>query len=403
MAGLRHHLTRLTAIAPVLAMVLWPSVGFGQTKERPLIDLPETQAFVTEMSSGHGFDRGELESLFATARLRPSVIERITRPAEAKPWYEYRKIFLVERRIAGGAEFWREQANTLARAEATYGVAAEVIVAILGVETLYGRYRGKDPVLESVATLAFDYPKRGKFFRSELEQFLLLAREEGFDPLAIQGSYAGAMGWPQFISSSYRRLAVDFDGDGRRDLLDNPVDAIGSIANYLDRHGWQVGRSVAARARVKGTGYLSLVKLGMKPKTPVGELAGAGIKATVPVHAKRAAVLEMKGERGKEYWLGFDNFYAITRYNHSALYALAVHQLSEAIRDRYLTPVKPLVSAKQAETAKLQRLLLDRGYDPGPVDGRSGPLTNAALDSFRSSAGLSGASGVQELLGALAQ
>jgi len=398
-AGLRRRLTHCT----VVAAAFWGCLCQAEDLGPPLIENPQAQAFVADMSSQHDFNQAELEALFSEARLRPSVIERITRPAEGKPWYEYREIFLVERRIAGGAAFWRDHAQTLVRAEATYGVPAEVIVAILGVETFYGQYRGKDPVLESVATLAFDYPKRADFFRSELEQFLLLTREQDFDPMEIKGSYAGAMGWPQFISSSYRHYAVDFDGDGRKDLLNSPTDAIGSIANYLSRHGWKRGETVAAPARVEGSGYGPLVKKGMKPKTPVGQLSAAGVYATTPVRAQQAAVLRMEGKRGAEYWLGFDNFYAITRYNHSALYALAAYQLSGEIRDRYLAPVKPLISVDQAQTAKLQRLLLDRGYDPGPIDGRSGPMTKAALARFRADAGVPSDSGTKRLLLALAQ
>jgi membrane-bound lytic murein transglycosylase B len=358
------------------------------SQQATLLDSESSDKFIAEMVDQHGFTRSQLETLFTKAELRPSVIERMTRPAEAMPWYRYRRIFMKENRIAGGAKFWVDNASTLARAEAEYGVAAEVIVAIIGVETLYGEYRGKDPVLESVATLAFDYPKRAEFFRSELREFLLLAREEGWEPLEIKGSYAGAMGLPQFISSSYRRLAVDFDGDGKRDLLNNNADAIGSVANYLSRHGWARGETVSVPARASGAEAEKAVKMGLKPNVSLSELAAMGIEPRGAVTGNKAALVKMQGEKSDEYWLGLRNFYAITRYNHSPLYALAVHQLSEAVRDRYLAPERDLERTEQVQLAKLQRLLKDSGHDPGPVDGLDGPRTRAAIQTFQQASGL---------------
>jgi len=372
----------------VLALCVGAPITTSATSQpTPFSENPEAIGFVDRMATEHGFDRDELLALFAKANTRPSVIERITRPAEGKPWHEYRDIFLTDKRITAGAEFWRQNASALARAEAEYGVAAEVIVAIIGVETFYGRYRGKDPVLESVGTLAFDYPKRSKFFSAELEQYLLLAREEGWDPLAVQGSYAGAMGLPQFIASSYRRLAVDFDGDGKRDLIDNVDDAIGSVAHYLAKSGWKRGETVAVPARV-ASGYQDILKRGLKPSTSFSELRSAGVEPQLPITGTRAALVKMDAKKGPEFWLGLDNFYAITRYNHSALYALAVSQLSEEIRDTYLQPERELDRVERAQTAKLQKLLRDAGHDPGPVDGRSGPKTREAVASFQRSAGL---------------
>jgi len=204
------------------------------------------------------------------------------------------------------------------------------------VETRYGRHKGKYRVLDALATLGFHYPKRSRFFRSELEQFLVLAREESLDPLAVKGSYAGAMGLPQFISSSYRRYAVDFDGDGQRDLLGNVVDAIGSVGNYLKAHGWKAGQGVAVPARVQGNGYKAILEQGLKPHTAVGRMRDQGVAvAGSEAHTLKAALIEFETEQGPEYWAGFQNFYSITRYNHSPLYAMAVYQLSEEIREAY--------------------------------------------------------------------
>ncbi|MEO0369611.1 MAG: lytic murein transglycosylase B, partial [Pseudomonadota bacterium] len=197
--------------------------------------------FVEDMVSEHNFDRAEVEALLNKAKMSDTVLEAIQRPWEAKPWHQYYPIFLTEKRVQKGVEFWNSYADDLQRAEAELGVPAEMIVAIIGVETFYGTYKGKYSVLDALFTLGFHYPPRAKFFRSELQQYMLLSREENFDPLELKGSYAGAMGLGQFISSSYRHYAIDFDGDGVRDLLNNPVDAIGSVANYFKKHGWKKG------------------------------------------------------------------------------------------------------------------------------------------------------------------
>ncbi|MFQ5486817.1 MAG: lytic murein transglycosylase B [Gammaproteobacteria bacterium] len=291
------------------------------------------RTFIAAMASRHDFAAAELERLFNQIEPRQQVIDAITRPAEGKPWHRYRPIFLTERRIQEGVAFRRSHAATLERAQAVYGVPAEVITAILGVETFYGRHRGRYKVLESLATLAFDYPQRGKFFRSELEQFLLLTREEGLDPLSALGSYAGAMGQPQFIASSFRRYAVDFNNDGQRDIWDETADAIGSVANYLGQHGWQRGAAIATRAVVTGNDYRRGVRTkARKPTTSAALLQEHGVRPVAPLAAERkATLLALEGATGPEYWLTLDNFYVITRYNHSPLYAMAVYQLSREI------------------------------------------------------------------------
>lgn len=305
----------------------------AQSAEGSLAERPEVQAFIREMAAKHDLDAHKLTGIFARARTQPEIIAAITRPAEAKPWHAYRKIFLTPQRIEGGVAFWQAHEPVLARAEQVYGVPAEIIVAILGVETFYGRITGKHRVLEALSTLAFDYPRRAAFFRKELEHYLLLTQEEGIDPLSLQGSYAGAMGLAQFMPSSYRAYAVDFNGDRRRDLWNNPQDAIGSVANYLSTHGWQRGEPIALPARVQGRGYQTLLSRELKPQQDLRRLIQQGVTPEAPIDETNLAILlELEGPNSPEYWLGFANFYVITRYNHSPLYAMAVYQLSQEIR-----------------------------------------------------------------------
>ncbi len=294
---------------------------------------PEIKQFINEMVDEHQFDADSLTELFRKVQLSKSIIKAISRPAEAKPWYKYRPIFLKKDRIKQGLKFMQENEKTLLHAEKVFGVPVEIIVAIIGVETRYGKHAGKYKVINSLSTLAFNYPKRSKFFRSELKQFFLLAREQKMDPLSVKGSYAGAMGIPQFISSSYRNFAIDFDKDGFTDIWDNPVDAIGSVGNYFKEHGWQAGQAVATRANVEGDGYLAALSKGLKPQLSPSELSEFGISAVhTPPENTRIKLLEYELKNGREFWLGFDNFYVITRYNHSALYAMAVYQLAEEIK-----------------------------------------------------------------------
>jgi len=318
----------------VLGVALLLSVTGGTASPDQILDLPQTRVFVDEMVSRHGFSEPALERLFAEARLLPRVVEAISRPAEAKPWHEYRSIFLTTDRIAGGVKFLRAHREVLERAEREYGVPAEIIAAIIGVETRYGRHTGRFPVVGAVATLAFQYPPRAAFFRGELEHLLLLSREEDVDPAAIKGSYAGAMGLPQFIASSYRSYAVDFDGDGTRDLWRSSVDAIGSVANYLSRHGWQRGRPVALRAELRrADDPRGMVERGLKPHTSLRELYRRGVVFDgVAPGDELGSLMRFETTDGYEHWVGLQNFYTITRYNHSFRYAMAVYQLAEEIR-----------------------------------------------------------------------
>jgi membrane-bound lytic murein transglycosylase B len=320
----------------VLATALITSLTSACAATTPYSQRSDVREFIAAMSDRHQFSNDELATLFDQVRFRQDIIDAMTRPAEKKPWHEYRQIFINARRIDGGVEFRKEHARILERAEEKYGVPAEIVTAIIGVETLYGRNTGRHRVVDALATLAFDYPPRSAFFRGELEQYLLLAREENLDPLALTGSYAGALGKPQFIPSSYRNYAVDFDGDNRRDLLDNVADAIGSVANYLSVHHWRRGQPVASRIRPDARIPAELIARGIKPHTSVADFAALGINTEDPLPPEAmAAVIELEGADGPEYWLGLDNFYSITRYNRSSLYAMAVYQLATEIGARY--------------------------------------------------------------------
>ena len=302
------------------------------------LERDDVRTFIKAMANKHGFSTAELNKVFQSVVFSDTVIEAISRPAETLPWYKYRPLFLESARIRMGVEFWRKNRAVLAKAEEQYGVPAEIMVAILGVESRYGNIKGKYAVINSLSTLAFDYPKRSAFFLAELEQYLLLTREQGFDPLMLKGSYAGAMGIPQFVSSSYRSFAVDFNGDGLIDIWDNPVDAIGSVGNYFKQYGWQTGAMIAEPAMVKGDKYKELVSEELKPVHSLTELNQYDV--TVKTHlapTTMARLLVLENSNNNEFWLGFDNFYVISRYNHSALYSMAVFQLSREIKSRYRT------------------------------------------------------------------
>lgn len=292
----------------------------------------DVQAFFREMQSEHGFNAQELEQWFSRAQIDQDIIDRISKPAERTlEWKDYRQIFIKENRIQAGKAFFEEHKETLRKAEARYGVPAQVIAAIIGVETFYGKWKGKHDVLTALSTLAFAYPPRSKFFRSELESFLLMAREQKLDPVEMKGSYAGAMGYGQFIPSSYRAYAVDFDEDGQADIITNLNDAIGSVANYLARHGWEPDHSITWPVKPAGTPAEALLPRKQKPQHTLGDFGALDIETLDLPPETPARLMRFEGAEGPEYWVGLQNFYAITRYNHSDMYALAVFQLSEAI------------------------------------------------------------------------
>jgi membrane-bound lytic murein transglycosylase B len=300
-------------------------------------ELPGLQKFIDEMVTEHQFEEAKLKQLFEQVEVKQSILKAISKPAEkAKPWYDYRNIFIQKSRINGGVKFWKKHADTLARAEQEYGVPAEIIVAILGVETRYGGNVGGFRVVDALSTLAFRYPPRSKFFRSELKHFLILTREEEMTQLKPIGSYAGAMGLGQFMPSSYRAYAVDFDGDNKRDIWTNPTDAIGSIANYLKRHGWVEGESIVHKTEVASQPKADKLKSGLKPSVTREQLREANVSlANLPEGDDELVLISLTQKNGEEYWLGRQNFYSITRYNHSRMYAMAVFQLAEAIRNKY--------------------------------------------------------------------
>jgi membrane-bound lytic murein transglycosylase B len=314
------------ALAGVLGLAQQASAGDYQQSE-------QLAEFVAEMSRDYGFVGEQLNELFSDVERKQAILDAISRPAErVKPWSEYRPIFITDARISRGVDFWKQHETALRKAEAEFGVAPEFIVAIIGVETFYGGNTGSWRVMDALSTLAFDYPPRAPFFRKELREFLMLTREEQVDPLSLKGSYAGAMGLPQFMPSSFRAYAVDFDGDGHINIWTNPVDAIGSVASYFKRHGWQAGGQVASRASVKGTTFEEGLTQGLDPVKSVSELQALGwntqdqLTPDLPVTAFR-----LEGAEGSEYWLGLPNFYVITRYNRSVMYAMAVNQLAELL------------------------------------------------------------------------
>ncbi len=297
---------------------------------------PDAIALVEELVAEEGFERAPLLDLLGGARRKDAILEAISRPAEkTRAWHEYRDIFVTEQRASQGESFYRANMASLQRVEREFGVPAELIVAIIGVETRYGRNMGAFRVLDALATLAFDYPRRAAFFRRELKHFLILSREQGLPAAELFGSYAGAMGYGQFMPSSYRSYAVDFDGDELADIWGNPVDAIGSVANYIRTHGWRAGEPVVSRAAAQPGYRQGLVNSGLKPARKVREFVAAGIVPlrSLPPEAL-ATVMELEGEAGTEHWFGLHNFYVITRYNHSAMYALSVYQLSQSIDAR---------------------------------------------------------------------
>ncbi len=294
--------------------------------------------FIARMSEQHGFDRGDLTRLFRQVKTRRSILRVMDRPGEAKPWHEYRKLFLTPQRIVQGVKFQEQHRATLDQARRQYGVPPELVTAIIGVETIYGANTGGFRVIDALNTLAFHYPRRADFFRDELEAFLLLTREENVDPLEVQGSYAGAIGPGQFMPGSFRRFAVDFDGDGQRNLWNDMTDVIGSVANYLRAHGWQPGRAVLLPVQVRADQAEQLLALGLEPTRPLSRLRELGLRFAGELPAETpGSLIALESEAGTVYWLALKNYYVITRYNRSTRYATAVWHLAENIRHKQIT------------------------------------------------------------------
>lgn len=316
----------------------------------------DVRDFIAELSARHDMDQAALERAFVDAEPLPRVIELIKPPAHPgiRSWKRYRSRFLDPVRISAGVSFWQEHEKTLQLAEQTYTVPAEIIVGIIGVETIYGRNMGSFPLLSALATLAFDYPPRAELFRGELEQLFLLAREQGQDVSAYRGSYAGALGLPQFLPSSVREFAVDGDGDGTVDLRDSAEDAIASVANYLARHGWQTGGRIVEPARALDPEQAqALVDAGIEPRIDARQLLQAQVwAAQPPADGERITLVDLitPGEP-TQFWLGFQNFYVLTRYNRSSFYAMAVHDLGQAVKIEYAMRRDAKEAAASAQSA----------------------------------------------------
>lgn len=298
---------------------------------------PNAQQFIDRMVNKHGFDRQQLQEILSQAKRLDSVLRLMDNQApttSVKPpsgpngaWLRYRKKFITPDNVQNGVVFWNQYEDALNRAWQVYGVPPEIIVGIIGVETRWGRVMGKTRILDALATLSFNYPRRAEYFSGELETFLLMARDEQDDPLNLKGSFAGAMGYGQFMPSSYKQYAVDFSGDGHINLWD-PVDAIGSVANYFKAHGWVKGDQVAVMANGQAPGLPN----GFKTKYSISQLAAAGLTPQQPLgNHQQASLLRLDVGTGYQYWYGLPNFYTITRYNHSTHYAMAVWQLGQAV------------------------------------------------------------------------
>ena len=297
----------------------------------------EVQAYIDALVTQHNFDRAYLTDLFAGVERQGVAIRVMDNQPEAKPWYEYEKIFFDDARIAEGVTFWESHKQILADVEREYLVPASIVLAIAGVETYYGRNLGRTPALDALVTLGFDYPRRSSFFRSELTEMLLLGREEGFDLTKIKGSVSGAIGFSQFMPSSYRYYAVDFDGDGKRNLWQTP-DALASIANYLARHGWRYGGAIASRIELTGTRENWPVNKELKPWLSRSDAHNYGIAGISGLAEDESlfsvAAFEIK-DGVYEYWATYHNFHVISRYNHSRRYAMAVYQISKLMQQQY--------------------------------------------------------------------
>lgn len=296
----------------------------------------DVQEFIAQMVKKHHFNKQQLTNLFSEVKIHQQIMRHLNKPLEKEYWKTYQMLFVNEWRIEHGVKFWNQYADVLRRAEQTYGVPASIIVATIGVETKYGQRTGDFRVIDSLSNIAFGQSTRTKYFRSELEQFLLLCREEHIDPLKMMGSYAGAIGQPQFMPSSYRHYAVNFSKSGKTDLMHNEVDVIGSVANYYSKNGWKISQPVAVKATIIGDRYNYLVrKNNISKPTTMADLNNYGIIPTRPIGYDnlKVKVIELQNRYNKEYWIGFHNFGVIKRYNPSDLYAMAVYQLSAYITD----------------------------------------------------------------------
>jgi len=319
----------------LLCIAAWPWLAHA---DAAFLARADVQRYIDEHVASGQFNRPELEAVFANVDIKPNVLAILDRPSTSHPWYQFRSSFYSERLLNDGVAFWKAHAAALERAKTQYGVPPELIVAILGIESHYGRNTGSFRVADVLATIGFNYPRRAAYFRDELTQMLLLAHEENIDPFSLKGSYAGAMGWPQFMPSSYRKWAVDFDGSGHRDIWTNADDAIGSVANYFHSQGWIAGDDVMVPASVTpGPQIDALIADKFNLHYSATELAAMGVTPQAPLAGNvRAVLVPLEVSPGvTEYWLGLNNFYVITRYNKSTLYATVADQIARELKSRY--------------------------------------------------------------------
>lgn len=320
----------MTVLLVLFSFSAYPDTSFTQRKD--------VQLFIKNMAKEHHFNVNNLTSIMNQVVIQPDIITSMDKPYEKKNWDVYRDLFLTPARLKGGLHYWAANKQALEKAEKTYGVPPEIIIAILGVETLYGERQGEYRVLDALATLAFNYPKRSAYFTSELKEYLLLCREHGVSPIQYKGSYAGAIGQPQFMPSSYRNYAVDFNHTGKRDIVSNNADSIGSIANYFYRHGWKPNDGIAQHAAIIGNQYKRIQVNPKKPNYSYSHLIANGIKPITVAdnHPSRAGLIELVTDQENEYWIAYPNFFVITRYNSSPQYALVVYLLSQQLKQQWI-------------------------------------------------------------------
>ncbi|OUR88588.1 lytic murein transglycosylase B [Gammaproteobacteria bacterium 42_54_T18] len=330
-----------TLAVPLITLISAVTFNANAASKSDYLQHDKFTAFLNTVVKEDGHDKQAILDLFNDAERKDSILKAIARPAEKRlTWEKYQDIFLTKKRAEKGVEFYKKHKSAFKRANDKYGVPPEIILAIIGVETRYGGNKGSYRVIDALSTLAFDYPPRSKFFTKQLRQYLLLGKEAGIDLKSTTGSYAGAMGFPQFIPSSYRHYAVDFDNDNIIDLINNPIDAIGSVANYFSEHGWVSNAPITSPARFlktdgKESDLDNLVNQSLKPSLTIEDFNNAGLVGDKAYNKTlKATAIRLKGKQGNEYWIGLNNFYVITRYNHSKLYAMAVYQLSETLKSK---------------------------------------------------------------------
>lgn len=327
-------------MARLFLIILFLLAPFTHLEAKPFVERWDVRAFINKTAKKYDLPKSYLQKYLEKVKLQNRIVSKVKRPTEAKPWSQYEQLFVTPKRVEQGIAFWQKHKETLAKAEKTYGVEPEILVAILGVETNYGEVQGSFRVLDSLATLSFKYTARARFFKKELAEFFKLCREQGIAPTSVYGSYAGAIGQPQFMPSSYRYYAVDFSNDGKKDLRGNTKDAIGSIANYFSRHGWKKSEHIAEPAIVKGKRYYLLKKNPRKARYSLKTLQRFGVKPTHSNEETRASLITLKNKNSREHWIAYQNFFVITRYNTSKQYAMAVHHLAQKLKAGFLARQK---------------------------------------------------------------